>query len=68
MIEVELTKINKTIIQFKDDYLYLLNDAKHIMQDRPNENFVGDDKNKDEIVEIVDKWKYEQAVSECKKL
>ena len=68
MIEVELTKINKTIRPFKDDSLYLLNDAKNIMQDRPNENFVVDDKNKDEIAEIVDKWKYEQSVSECKKL
>ena len=38
------------------------------MQDRPNENFVDDYKNKDEIVEIVDKRKYEHAVSECDKL
>ena len=50
----------------KDDHLYLLNDAKHIMPDRPNKHFVGDDNKKYWIVEIVDNWKYEQAVSECK--
>ena len=38
------------------------------MPDIPNENFVDDDNKKDEIVEIVDKRKYEQAVSKCKKL
>ena len=30
-------------------------------------NKLGDDNRKDEIVDIVDKWKYEQAVRECKK-
>ena len=50
MIEVELTKINKTIIQFKDDYLYLLNDVENITQNKPNENIVNDDNKKDEIV------------------
>ena len=38
------------------------------MQYRPNEIFVGDDNKNDDIVYIVDKRKYEQAVSECKKL
>ena len=37
------------------------------MQDRPNEIFVDDDNRKYEIVEIVDKRKCEQGVSECKK-
>ena len=37
------------------------------MQDRPNENFVDDDNNKDEMDEIVDKHKYYQAVSKCNK-
>ena len=43
--------------------MYLFNNAKHIMQDRHNENFVDNDKKKDEIVEIIDKLKYEQAIS-----
>ena len=51
----------------KDDSVYLLNNVKHIMQDRPNEIFVDDDNRKYEIVEIVDKRKCEQGVSECKK-
>ena len=38
------------------------------MQDRLNNCFVGDDNKKDEIVEIVDKRKYEQDVSEYNKL
>ena len=68
MIEAKLTKNNKTIGQLKDDSVYLLKNMKHIMPDIPNENFVDDDNKKDEIVEIVDKRKYEQAVSKCKKL
>ena len=55
------------IEQLKDDYLYLLNDVKHIIQDRPNGNFVDSDNNRGEIVDIVDKQIYEQAFSECKK-
>ena len=43
----------------KDDYVYLLNNVKYIMQDRPNDNFVDDDNKKDEIVDIVDKQTYE---------
>ena len=46
--------------------MYILNDAKHIMQDRNNEIFVDDDNNKDKLVEIFDKRKYQQAISECK--
>ena len=34
--------------------MYILNYAKYIMQDRPNENFGDDVNNKDEIVKIVD--------------
>ena len=51
----------------KDDYVYLLKDAKHVMQDRHNESFVDDDNKKYEIFKNVNKRKYEQAVSECKK-
>ena len=65
MIESDLTKNNKTIGQLKDDSVYLLNYVKHVMQDRPNENFVDDDNKKYKIVEIVDKL--EQPVSECNK-
>ena len=64
MIEVELTKNDKTIVKLKDNSLYLLKYVKHIIQDRPNENFVDDDNKKDEIVEIVYKRRCEQAVSE----
>ena len=52
----------------KDDYFYRMNDAKHTMQDRHNEHFVDDDNKKDKIVEIVDKQKYKEVVSECNKL
>ena len=38
------------------------------MKDILNEMFVYDDNRKDEMVEIFDKRKFEQAVSECKKL
>ena len=65
MIEAELTKNKKTIGQLKYDSVYLLKDARNIIQDRPNEIFVNDDNNRYEIVDIVDQRKYEQAVSEC---
>ena len=48
----------------KDDSVYLLNDAKHILKVIPQENSMGDDNKMDEKVDIVDKQKYEQAVSE----
>ena len=48
----------------KDDSVYLLNDAKHILKLIPQETSVGDDNKMDEKVNIVDKQKYEQAVSE----
>ena len=51
----------------KDESVYLFKDAKYLMKNRPNYNFVDDDNNNYEIVEIFDKSKYEQAVSECKK-
>ena len=38
------------------------------MKDISNDSFVDDDTNKCEIVKLVDKIKYEQAVSECHKL
>ena len=44
--------------------MYLLNNVKHILQDRPLENFVDDDNKMNENFEIVDKRKYEQDVSE----
>ena len=50
----------------KDDYGYILNDAKYIIQDRPNANFVNGDNNKDKISKIFDKHKHEQDSSECK--
>ena len=37
----------------RDDSVYLLNNVKHIMQSRPNEDVVDDDNKKDEIVEIL---------------
>ena len=40
IIEVEVTKYNKKIGQLKDDSVYLLNDAKHIFQERPLEKLV----------------------------
>ena len=46
----------------------LFNNEKRIRQDRHNENYVDDDNKKDLIFGVVDKQKYEQAVSECKKL
>ena len=60
MIEAQLTKI---IGQLRYDSVYLLNDAKYIMSDGPNDNFVDDDNKKDETVQIVDKQKYKQTVS-----
>ena len=45
--------------------LKLLNDVKHIMKYIPDENSVHEDTKKDEIVEIVYKWKYKKSVSEC---
>ena len=68
MIEAELKNNNKTIGQLKDDSVYLLNYAKHIMQDWPNESVVDDDNKKDKIVENINKRKYEQDASEFKKL
>ena len=47
MIEAQLTKI---IGQLRYDSVYLLNDAKYIMSDGPNDNFVDDDNKKDETV------------------
>ena len=67
IIESEVTKFNKTIGQLKGDSVYLLSDAKNILQDRPQENFVDDDNNMDKNVEKIEKREYEQAVSECKK-
>ena len=52
----------------KDDSEYLLNDNKHIFQDRHLEMFVDDDSKMNEKVEIVDKQKYEKYFSECNKL
>ena len=43
MIELYVTQNNKKIEHWKDDSVYLLNDAKHIFQERPLENFVNDD-------------------------
>ena len=68
MIEAELTKTNKAIGKLKDDSVYLLNYVKHMMQDGPNGNFVDNDNKKYEMVDIVDKRKNEQAVSEYKKI
>ena len=68
IIESEVTKFNKTIGQLKGNSVYLLSDAKNILQDRPQENFVDDDNNMDKNVEKIEKREYEQAVSECKKL
>ena len=34
----------------KDDYVYLFNDAKSILQDKPLETFMDDDKKKGEKV------------------
>ena len=68
MIKAELTKNYKTIGKLEDDYVYLLNNVKHIMQDRPNGIFVDDDKKKDEMVDTVDKQRYKQTFSGCKKL
>ena len=45
-----------------------MNDAKHILQDRNLENVVDDDNKMNEKVEIIDKQKYKQSVSECNKL
>ena len=45
-------KINKTIVQFKDNSVYLLNDERYIFQDKPLENFMYDN-NMDENVEKV---------------
>ena len=63
MIEAELTKKKYKIGQLKDIYVYLLNGVKHIMQDIPNMFLVDDNNKKYEIVDIVEKRKYEQAVS-----
>ena len=68
MVQVEVTKNNKKIGKLKDDSVYILNYAKHIMKDRPLETFVDDDNKMNENFEIVDKRKYEKTVSECKKL
>ena len=51
----------------KDDSVYILNNVKHIFQDRPLENVLDDDNNTNEKNEIVDECKYEKAVSECRK-
>ena len=37
----------------KDDYVYILNDAKYIFQDKPLEKFMDDDNKIDENVEKV---------------
>ena len=60
MIGVELTKT--IIAQLKD------NDAKYTIQIRPNDNLMDCDNKKDEILDIVDKQKYEKSVIECNKL
>ena len=58
MIEAEVTKDNKTIGQLKDDYVYLLNDPKHILQDRPLEICFDDDNKRNKTFETIDKQKY----------
>ena len=50
MVEAEVTKNNKTIGKLEYDSLYLLNDAKNILQDKSLESFRDDDENMDEIV------------------
>ena len=50
------------------DYVYLLNDAKDILQDISLEMFMDGDNKMDENVEKIEKQKYEQDVIECKKL
>ena len=67
MIELYVTQNNKKIEHWKDDSVYLLNDAKHILKVIPQENSMGDDNKMDEKVNIVDKQKYEQDFSEFKK-
>ena len=37
----------------KDDYVYLLNDAKYILQKKPLEMLMGNDKKMDENVDKV---------------
>ena len=48
--------------------MYLLNDAKDILQDISLEMFMDGDNKMDENVEKIEKQKYEQDVIECKKL
>ena len=55
MIEAQVTKNNKTIGQLKDDYVYLLNNEKDILQDIPLESFVDDENNMDENIEKIEK-------------
>ena len=50
MVEAEVTKNNKTIGKLEYDSLYLLNDAKNILQDKSLESFRDYDDNMDEIV------------------
>ena len=52
----------------EDDYVYLLKNGKDIMQDIPSDSYVDDYNEKYDIPDIVDKRKYEQAVSKFKKL
>ena len=47
--------------------MYLLNDGEHILQGIPLENNVDDDNKMNEMFDIVDKRKYKQSDSECKK-
>ena len=47
--------------------MYLLNDGEHILQGIPLENNVDDDNKLNEMFDIVDKRKYKQSDSECKK-
>ena len=47
LIEAGVTKKNKKIVQLKDDSVYLLNDAKYILQEKPIGYLMNDGTNMD---------------------
>ena len=55
IVEVYVTKNKEFIIQLKDDSMFLLSDVEINLHDKPIEKY-------------LEKHKYEQAISECKKL
>ena len=54
MIEGDVTKNKESIGQLKDDSVFLLNELEIALNDKPIEKY-------------IQKHKYEQSVSDCKK-